>query len=227
MQTAFAAKMPKKGGKRAAHSRDAGAKGGRPKKAAAADVVLQQPAAELPVKGAAVLGRPPKKQDAAPRVRRADDQITCAEASAGLGMPLVERPRNGTQRGRRESSCQGQGRSSRAKGSRGIPSHFCLLLSFVCCSQKSIAQAQRNKSLCFSTQYCLKRNTRAAATTAGEQGEAATTAPAKEGGKRENKAAGAHAAACVLVLTAEAGISFGCSEHQEQMQQQQSRSPMA
>ena len=53
--------------------------------------------------------------------------------------------------------------------------------------------------------------------------------PAKEGGKRENKAAGAHAAACVLVLvlTAEAGISFGCSEHQEQMQQQQSRSPMA
>ena len=208
--------MPKKGGKRAAHSRDAGAKGGRPKKAAAADVVLQQPAAELPVKGAAVLGRPPKKQDAAPRVRRADDQITCAEASAGLGMPLVERPRKGTQRGRRESSCQGQGRSSRAKGSRGIPSHFCLLLSFVCCSQKSIAQAQRNKSLCFSTQYCLKRNTRAAATTAGEQG-----------GKRENKAAGAHAAACVLVLTAEAGISFGCSEHQEQMQQQQSRSPMA
>ena len=70
--------MPKKGGKRAAHSRAAGAKGGRPKKAAAADVVLQQPAADLPVKGAAVLGRPPKKQDAAPRVRRADDQITCA-----------------------------------------------------------------------------------------------------------------------------------------------------
>ena len=85
--------MPKKGGKRAAHSRDAGAKGGRTKKTAAADVVLQQPTAELPVKGAAVLGRPPKKEDAAPRVRRADDQITCAEASAGLGMPLVERPR--------------------------------------------------------------------------------------------------------------------------------------
>jgi len=82
----------KKGGKRRAHCRSAGAKGGRPKKAAAADVVLQQPAADLPVKGAAVLGRPPKKQDAAPRVRRADDQITCAEASAGLGMPLVERP---------------------------------------------------------------------------------------------------------------------------------------
>ena len=95
----------------------------------------------------------------------------------------------------------------------GIPSHFCLLLSFVCCSQKSIAEAQRNKSLCFSTQYCLKRNTRAAATTAGEQGEAATRAAAKEGGKRENKAAGAHAAACVLVLTAEAGIFFACGEH--------------
>ena len=95
----------------------------------------------------------------------------------------------------------------------GIPSHFCLLLSFVCCSQKSIAEPQRNKSLCFSTQYCLKRNTRAAATTAGEQGEAATPAPAKEGGKRENKAAGAHAAACVLVLTAEAGIFFACGEH--------------
>ena len=75
------------------------------------------------------------------------------------------------------------------------------------------AEAQRNKSLCFSTQYCLKRSTRAAATTAGEQGEAATTAPAKEGGKRENKAAGAHAAACVLVLTAEAGIFFACGEH--------------
>ena len=61
----------KKGGKRRAHCRSAGAKGGRPKKAAAADVVLQQPAADLPVKGAAVLGRPPKKQDAAPRVRSA------------------------------------------------------------------------------------------------------------------------------------------------------------
>ena len=191
--------MPKKGGKRAAHSRDAGAKGGRPKKAAAADVVLQQPAAELPVKGAAVLGRPPKKQDAAPRVRRADDQITCAEASAGLGMPLVERPRKGTQRGRRESSCQGQGRSSRAKGSRGIPSHFCLLLSFVCCSQKSIAQAQRNKSLCFSTQYCLKRNTRAAATTAGEQGEAATTAQQRKAARgriRQQEHMQQHACLC-------------------------------
>ena len=38
--------VPRKAGKRAAHSREAGAKGGRPKKAAAADAVLQQPAAD-------------------------------------------------------------------------------------------------------------------------------------------------------------------------------------
>ena len=38
--------VPRKAGKRGAHSREAGAKGGRPKKAAAADAVLQQPAAE-------------------------------------------------------------------------------------------------------------------------------------------------------------------------------------
>ena len=72
--------------------KSAGAKGGRPKKAAAADVVLQQPAAELPVKGAAVLGRPPKRKDANPRVRRGADQITCAEAvAAGLQKPLGKR----------------------------------------------------------------------------------------------------------------------------------------
>ena len=43
--------VPRKAGKRAAHSREAGAKGGRPKKAAAADAVLQQPAAEPRAKG--------------------------------------------------------------------------------------------------------------------------------------------------------------------------------
>ena len=82
-----------KGGKRRAHCRSAGAKGGRPRKAAAADVLLQQPAAELPVKKA-VLVRSPKKPDAAPRARRAHDQITCQEAAAaGLGLRLGERPR--------------------------------------------------------------------------------------------------------------------------------------
>ena len=219
--------MPKKGGKRAAHSRDAGAKGGRPKKAAAADVVLQQPAAELPVKGAAVLGRPPKKQDAAPRVRRADDQITCAEASAGLGMPLVERPRKGTQRGRRESSCQGQGRSSRAKGSRGDP--FSLLFAALIClllSEKH-SRSTEKQELVFLNAVLPEKKHEGCSNNSRRARRGSNNGPAKEGGKRENKAAGAHAAACVLVLTAEAGISFGCSEHQEQMQQQQSRSPMA
>ena len=51
-------KMPKKGGKRGAQSRDAGAKGGRPKKKpAAADAVLQQPAAPQPPAKKALLGR--------------------------------------------------------------------------------------------------------------------------------------------------------------------------
>ena len=88
-----AQKAHAKGGKRRAHCRSAGAKGGRPRKAAAADVLLQQPAAELPVKKA-VLVRSPKKPDAAPRARRAHDQITCQEAAAaGLGLRLGERPR--------------------------------------------------------------------------------------------------------------------------------------
>ena len=110
--------------------------------------------------------------------------------------------------GEKRKQLPGQGQIQQGKGKqRGS------LLTFVCCSHLFAAEAQRNKSLCFSTQYCLKRNTRAAATTAGEQGEAATTAPANEGGKRENTAAGAHAAACVLVLTAEAGIFSACGEH--------------
>ena len=55
--------MPSKtGGKRRAHCKSAGAKGGRPKKAAAADVVLQQPAAELPVKGAVLVRSPAEEQ---------------------------------------------------------------------------------------------------------------------------------------------------------------------
>ena len=107
------------------------------------------------------------------------------------------------------------------KSQAGKPSLVCCCcpLSFVCCSQKSRAEAQRNKSLRFSTQYCLKRNTRAAATTAGRQDAAATTGPAKEGGKRENQAAAAAAhaaaaaAACVLVLPAETGIFFACGKH--------------
>ena len=79
--------------RKCAFCRSAGAKGGRPRKAAAADVLLQQPAAEQPVKKA-VLVRSPKKPDAAPRARRAHDQITGQEAAAaGLGLRLGERPR--------------------------------------------------------------------------------------------------------------------------------------
>ena len=43
--------------------------------------MLLQPA-EPPAKGAVLVGRPPKEPDAAPRVRRAHDQITCQEAAA-------------------------------------------------------------------------------------------------------------------------------------------------
>ena len=177
-----------------------------------------EPAAAAPQEGGSEsnkkpLGRPLGRKDAAKRVRRTEAEQPRAAAVDGRAFLAGDFPGN-RERERRESSCQGKGRSSRAKGSRGDP--FSLLFAALIClllSQKSIAEPQRNKSLCFSTQYCLKRNTRAAATTAGEQGEAATTAPAKEGGKRENKAAGAHAAACVLVLTAEAGIFFACGEH--------------
>ena len=156
------------------------------------------------------VGRPKNKPSAEPLVRRDPDRICLDDGRAFLAGSISQEIESG-----REEKAAARARADPAgqREAEGIPSHFCLLLSFVCCSQKSIAEPQRNKSLCFSTQYCLKRNTRAAATTAGEQGEAATTAPAKEGGKRENKAAGAHAAACVLVLTAEAGIFFACGEH--------------
>jgi len=44
----------------------------------------------------AVLGRPPKRKDANPRVKRRAEQITCAEAAAaGLAKPLGERPHTG------------------------------------------------------------------------------------------------------------------------------------
>ena len=47
----------------------------------------------------AVLGRPPKRIDANPRVKRRADQITCAEAAgAGLAKPLGERPHTGIER---------------------------------------------------------------------------------------------------------------------------------
>ena len=47
----------------------------------------------------AVLGRPPKRIDANPRVKRRADQITCAEAAAaGLAKPLGERPYTGIER---------------------------------------------------------------------------------------------------------------------------------
>ena len=203
--------MPRRG-KRAAASKKNGALGGRSSGSAEG-----HPAADAPQGVAALVapskkpvGRPKNKPSAEPLVRRDPDRICLDDGRAFLAGDFPGNP----ERERRESSCQGKGRSSGAKGSRGDP--FSLLFAALIClllSQKSIAEPQRNKSLCFSTQYCLKRNTRAAATTAGEQGEAATPAPAKEGGKRENKAAGAHAAACVLVLTAEAGIFFACGEH--------------
>ena len=80
-------KMPKKGGKRGAQSRDAGAKGGRPKtKPAAADAVLQQPAAPQPPAKKALLGRPPKrnKPSAVPLVRRGPDRICLDDGRALL-----------------------------------------------------------------------------------------------------------------------------------------------
>ena len=47
----------------------------------------------------AVRGRPPKRKDANPRVKRRADQITCAEAAAaGLAKPLGERPYTGIER---------------------------------------------------------------------------------------------------------------------------------
>ena len=57
----------------------------------------------------AVLGRPPKRIDANPRVKRRADQITCAEAAAaGLAKPLGERPHTGIER------LAPEGRESRA-----------------------------------------------------------------------------------------------------------------
>ena len=56
--------------------------------AAAAPSAAREASANKPL-----LGRPPKRKDAAPRVRRSDDQITCEDAaSAGLQKPLGERP---------------------------------------------------------------------------------------------------------------------------------------
>ena len=49
--------VPRKAGKRAAHSREAGAKGGRPKKAAAADAVLSMPCCSSPLPSPVHKGR--------------------------------------------------------------------------------------------------------------------------------------------------------------------------
>ena len=125
--------MPSKTGKRRAHCKSAGAKGGRPKKAAAADVVLQQPAAELPVKGAAVLGRPPKKRDAADDQKRQRPLASkCPSASArartssglllGAGNPEEER---------RESRCQGKGKSG-GRGKAKSSSRVCIVCFCYC-----------------------------------------------------------------------------------------------
>ena len=113
--------------------------------------MLQQPAADLPVKKAALI-RSPKEPDAAPRVRRADDHITCLEAAAaGLGMPLGERPRKDIQRFAPEGRKSQAGEKKRKQASPS-PVVAALFASFVCCSQMT------NKSLRLSTQFIQKRN---------------------------------------------------------------------
>ena len=157
--------MPKKGGKRGAQSRDAGAKGGRPKKKpAAADAVLQQPAAPQPPAKKAVLGRPPKRKDAAPRVRRSDDRITCDDAaSAGLQKPLGERPHKEpeqldpegrkSQAGQKRKQLPEQGQIKQGKGKqRGSLLADCLERAETECAE-ILAGLDQGSSACESTRH--------------------------------------------------------------------------
>ena len=109
--------------------KSAGAKGGRPKKAAAADVVLQQPAAELPVKGAVLVRSPAEEQAERGAARMARSRSDLPRRRPRFSRRL-DFPGN-RERERRESSCQGKGRSSRVKGSRGDP--FSLLFAALIC----------------------------------------------------------------------------------------------
>ena len=77
----------------------------------------------------AVLGRPPKRKDANPRVRRGADQITCAEAalfSQAISQE-IESGRKEKAAARARADPAGQ-REAEQRGS---------LLTFVCCSQKA------------------------------------------------------------------------------------------
>ena len=73
------------------------------------------------------VGRPKNKPSAEPLVRRDPDRICLDDGRAFLAGDF---PGN-RERERRESSCQGKGRSSRAKGSRGDP--FSLLFAALIC----------------------------------------------------------------------------------------------
>lgn len=157
--------MPKKGGKRGAHCKDAGAKGGRPKKKpAAADAVLHQPAAPQPPAKKALLGRPPKRKDAAPRVRRSDDRITCEDAaSAGLQKPLGERPHKEpeqldpegrkSQAGQKRKQLPEQGQIKQGKGKqRGSLLADCLERAETECAEV-LGDLEQGSSPCKSTQH--------------------------------------------------------------------------
>ena len=104
--------------------------------AAAAPSAAREAPANKPL-----LGRPPKRKDAAPRVRRSGDQITCEDAaSAGLQKPLGERPHKEpeqldpegrkSQAGQKRKQLPEQGQIKQGKGKqRGSLCFLCLLLS--------------------------------------------------------------------------------------------------
>ena len=102
-----------------------------------------RPSCELPVKKA-VLVRSPKKPDAAPRARRAHDQITCQEAAAaGLGLRLGERPRKDIA-SRREEKAAARARANLV---------CCCPLCFLC-----LLLSDDNQTLAFINAVYSKRN---------------------------------------------------------------------
>ena len=111
-----------------------------------------------------LLGRPPERKDAAPRVRRADDQITCDDAaSAGLQKPLGERPHKEpeqldpegrkSQAGQKRKQLPEQGQIKQGKGrQRGSLLADCLERAETKCAEV-LAGLDQGSSACESTRH--------------------------------------------------------------------------
>ena len=147
-----------------------------------------------------LLGRPPKRKDAAPRVRRSGDQITCEDAaSAGLQKPLGERPHKEpeqldpegrkSQAGQKRKQLPEQGQIKQGKGKqRGSLCFLCLLLS------------DDKQKLAFINAVYLKKET--------EKGGGAAAA-----GERRRQGSSSKGSICADTQTGK--------QQQQQMQQQQ------